>query len=347
LRSKGHDVPYGWAESLRGEPDRPAEDSLANFLTDRFLGWLDRQDAGWFAHLSYLRPHPPYAAAGEWSTRYDPDAVALPIAPVAADQRHELHEFALGYRRSAAPTDEAAMRRVIAQYLGMVSEVDAALGRVVGAIEARGEWDDTLVVVTADHGDQLGDHGLIEKLGFFPQSYHIIGLWRDPRRTARGVVVDRFTENVDLMPTLAEALGLEVPAQCDGRPLGALLDGADAPWRDHAHSEWDFRGGELVSQPTRRDVDWTLATNNLCVSVGEELAYVQFGDGSWLAFDLAADATWRTPCLDVDRVLAAAREQLVWRQTHLRRDYTDMLLRPGRPGRWPTVPASPRLRQPA
>ncbi len=339
LRARGHDVPYGWAEALRGEPDRPAEDSLASFLTDRFLEWLGRQDAGWFAHLSFLRPHPPYAAAGEWSTRYDPDAVSLPIAPVGADARHPLHQTAMGYHRSAAPTGEAEMRHVIAQYLGMVSEVDAALGRVVAAIEARGEWDDTLMVVTADHGDQLGDHGLIEKLGYFPQSYHVVGLWRDPRRAGRGVVVDRFTENVDLLPTLAGALGLDVPAQCDGRSLAPLLDGGDAPWRGHAHYEWDYRGGSLVRQPTRRDLDWALATNNLCASVGEDLAYVQFGDGSWLAFDLAADPTWRTPCTDEGRVLDAAREQLVWRQTHLRREYTDMLLRPGRPGRWPELGA--------
>ncbi|MGH9021033.1 MAG: sulfatase-like hydrolase/transferase, partial [Acidimicrobiales bacterium] len=80
LRERGHDVPYGWAAALRGEPDRPAEDSLAGFLTTRFLEWLDRQESGWCAHLSYLRPHPPYAAAGEFSRRYDPADVSLPIA---------------------------------------------------------------------------------------------------------------------------------------------------------------------------------------------------------------------------------------------------------------------------
>ena len=67
LRSKGYDVPSGWAPALRGEPDRPVELSLSGFLTTRFVEWLERQDSGWFAHLSYLRPHPPTRRA--WPCR--------------------------------------------------------------------------------------------------------------------------------------------------------------------------------------------------------------------------------------------------------------------------------------
>jgi len=335
LRAKGYDVPNGWAPALRGEPDRPAEDSLSGFLTTRFIDWLEHQESGWFAHLSYLRPHPPYAAAGEYARLYDPADVTAPIAPVGAEWRHPLHEFALSYPASAAPTDPDAMRRLKAQYFGMVSEVDAQLGRAIAAIEARGEWDDTLVVVTSDHGEQLGDHGLLEKLGFFPQSYHIVGLWRDPRGANPGAAVTAFTENVDLLPTLAEALGLDVPSQCDGRSLAGVMAGDDVGWRTTAHYEWDYRSGEVRHQVTRRSVDWGLAGQNLAVSVGEDVAYVQFGDGAYRCFDLAADPTWRTECADVERVLAAAQEQLVWRQTHLRRELTDLLLRTGRPGRWP------------
>jgi hypothetical protein len=71
--------------------------------------------------------------------------------------------------------------------------------------------------------------------------------------------------------------------------------------------------------------------------VGEETAYVQFGDGAFLCFDLNLDATWRTECADVSRVLGAAQEQLIWRQEHLQREFTDMLLRADRPGRWPAT----------
>jgi arylsulfatase A-like enzyme len=334
LRAKGYDVKSGWADLLRGEPDRPAEDSLSGFLTTRFLEWLDHQESGWFAHLSYLRPHPPYAAAGEFARLYDPADVEVPLTPVPKDHRHPLHEAALSWKQSAAPTDLDAMRFLKAQYYGMISEVDAQLGRLVAALEERGEWQDTLVVVTSDHGDQLGDHGLLEKLGFFPQSYHIIGLWRDPRESGSSSL-RQFTENVDLLPTLAEALGVEAPVQCDGESLAPLFRDRDTPWRDAAHYEWDSRFmllGPTTPQPSTR----TLARRNLAVSVSDDLAYVQFGDGSYRCFDLVEDPTWRTECQDVERVLHAAQRQLVWRQEHLRHDLTDMLLTPERLGHWPS-----------
>jgi arylsulfatase A-like enzyme len=334
LREQGYDVEAGWRPLLRGEPERPAEHSLSGFLTTRFTEWLDHQESGWFAHLSYLRPHPPYAAAGHFATMYDPADVELPIAPVGASERHPLHEAALGWEPVSAPTDEAAMRHLKAQYYGMISEVDSQLARVVSAIEERGEWDDTLVVITADHGEQLGDHGLLEKLGFFPQSYHIIGIWRDPREKGP-TSISRFTENVDLLPTLADALGVEQPVQCDGESLTSLLHGETSPWREWAHYEWDSRYmllGPGAAAPNKE----TLARRNLAVSVSDDVAFVQFGDGSTRCFDLAVDPTWRTECTDVERVLLATKEQLLWRQSHLRHDLTDMLLTPDRRGRWPS-----------
>lgn len=335
LRAKGYDVAYGWEEALRGEPDRPVDDSQSAFLTDRFVEWLARQESGWFVHLSYLRPHPPYAAAGEFSTMYDPAEVALPIAPVEREHRHPIHEVALGVEESAAPTEEGAMRQLRAQYYGMISEVDYQLGRAVAAIEERGEWDETLVVITSDHGEQLGDHGLKEKLGFFPQSYHIVGLWRDPDAARAGTSVSAWTENVDLLPTLCETLGVDAPVQCDGRSLAPLLRGEPCAWRTAAHYEWDFREYWINARPRRWPANRSLSQHNIAVSVSDEVSYVQFSDGSFLCFDLVADPTWRTECDDPSRVLAAAQEQLRWRQEHMVRDLTDMLLRPDRPGRWP------------
>jgi len=337
LRQKGYEVESGWAPALRGEPDRAVEDSLSGFLTTRYLEWLRDQESGWFAHLSYLRPHPPYAAAGAFSTMYDPADVSLPIPATDQARRHPLHEIALSVAASAAPTNESDLRRLRAQYYGMISEVDFQLGRVFEAIEERGEWHDTLVVITSDHGEQLGDHGLLEKLGFFPQSYHVLGLWRDPRRKDKVRSVHEFTENVDLLPTLCDALGVDTPAQCDGHSLAPLLAGTQTPWRTHAHYEWDYRTYWINDKTARDTVDWNLSRQNLAVSVGEETAYVQFGDGTFRCFDLVADPTWRTECEEVTRVLAGAQEQLVWRQEHLERQFTDMLLRTNRPGRWPAA----------
>ncbi len=335
LRAKGYEVEAGWIPLLIGEPERPAQDSLSGFLTNRFVQWLQEQESGWFAHLSYLRPHPPYAAAGEFSAMYDPADVDLPISPVDAPCRHPVHEYSLGVKGRAAPVEEEKMRHVRAQYYGMISEIDFQLGRVVEAIEERGEWHDTLVVITSDHGDQLGDHGLIQKLGFFPESYHVLGLWRDPRSELVGRTVTDFSENVDLLPTLCDALCVDQPAQCDGRSLHELMKGNSDGWRVAAHYEWDFRGDWIKQHETSWTKNQRLSNQNLSVSVSNDVGYVQFGDGSFKCFDLKADPTWRSECADSDRILVAAQEQLVWRQEHLRRDMTDMLLGRGRRGRWP------------
>ena len=336
LRANGYDVPSGWALAARGEPDRPEEYSLSAFLTSRFLGWLGRQEKGWFAHLSYLRPHPPYAAAGKFSAMYDPDDVSMPISPVPPSARHPFHQFALNIAASTAPTEERRMREIRAQYYGMISEVDAQLGNVVAAIEERGEWEDTLVVITSDHGEQLGDHGLIEKLGYFPQSYHVVGLWRDPRANHAGRVISKFTENVDLMVTLADSLGVDEPVQCDGRSLTPLFAADEVNWRNAAHFEWDYRGYLIGGATSHWPTERSLSQQNLAVTVGDDYGYVQFAEGSYLCFDLATDPTWRTESRDADVILRAAQSQLMWRQEHLRRDMTDMLLQPSRPGRWPT-----------
>jgi arylsulfatase A-like enzyme len=227
------------------------------------------------------------------------------------------------------------MRYLRAQYYGMISETDFQLGRVVEAIEARGEWRDTLVIITSDHGDQLGDHGLIQKLGFFPESYHVLGLWRDPRTELVGRTITAFSENVDLLPTLCDALGVDQPAQCDGRSLRSLMMGEHVSWRSAAHYEWDYRKDWIKQHGGSWTKDQRLSNQNLSVSLGDDVGYVQFGDGSFKCYDLKFDPTWRTECTDSVRILAAAQEQLVWRQEHLRRDMTDMRLGVDRSGRWP------------
>jgi arylsulfatase A-like enzyme len=337
LREQGHEVPNDIEAVLASSGDRPAEVSISAFLTERALAWLEDRDGPWFAHLSYLRPHPPYAAAGRWAERYDPAEVGMPIE---AQPAHPMHEFAMGHDMAGAPTDESELRHLRAQYFGMVGEVDEQLGRVWAALRERGEWDDTFVVVTADHAEQLGDHGLLQKLGYFEQSHHIVGLVRDPRHPeAHGTVVNRFTENIDIFPTLCDAMDVAVPAQVDGLPLTPFLRGEEPPWwRTAAHWEYDWRGLLIGDDPNPWPWDRRLERQHLAVLRDEHHAYVQFGDGTWLCFDLDADPTWRTTTEDPAVVLPLAQAMLTWRSQHTDRTMTGMLLERGGVGRWPILP---------
>lgn len=337
LRELGHDVPDDGEAALQGEPGRPAEHSISAFLTDRAVEWIRRQERPWFAHLSYWRPHPPYAAAGHWSRRYDPAEVGLPIEP---RPQHPMHELVLANRIGLvdAPTDEAELRHLRAQYLGMVGEVDDQLGRLWAALEELGQWDDTFVVLTADHGEMLGDHGLVQKLLWFEESHHVVGIVRDPRHPeAHGRVVERFTENVDLLPTIAEALDVEVPDQADGLPLTPFLRAEDPPWwREAAHWEFDWRTYLLGRDGPAWPWDRRLERVALAVLRTDDAAYVQFADGTWRCWDLGVDPTWRTLTEDPDRVLPLAQAMLTWRLEHAERTLTNLALTPIGPlGRGP------------
>jgi hypothetical protein len=139
---------------------------------------------------------------------------------------------------------------------------------------------------------------------------------------------------VDLLATLADALDVEQPVQCDGASLAPLFRGESVAWREAAHYEWDSRF--ILLGANSLPSLGALARRNLAVSVGDDVAFVQFGDGSMKCFDLEADPSWRTECDDLERIFHATQQQLLWRQSHLRHDLTDMLLSPDRRGHWPS-----------
>lgn len=336
LTRSGYPCSSNAQEAAAEESQRPAEASLSAFLTDRLIAWIDGQREPWFAHASYLRPHPPYAAAGHFARLYAASEMPPPIPP--AEDRHWLHDGLLRFPGIAAPSDARDMQRLKAQYFGMVSEVDHQLGRLWQALQTRGLWDDSWIFVTSDHGEGLGDHGLIQKAGFFEQSYHILGICRDPKSKTQGAVVEAFTENVDIFPTLCDALGIAIPAQCDGLPLSPFLRGEKPSWwRDAAHWEFDWRFGYIGQGPHDWPWDRRLERQHLAVLRNAREAYVQFGDGSFRAFDLASDPTWRTALDDPARVLALAQAMLTWRSEHTERTLTGMLNQNGGIGRWPPM----------
>jgi arylsulfatase A-like enzyme len=130
------------------------------------------------------------------------------------------------------------------------------VGRVLGALSATGELERTLVILTADHGEMLGDGWQLGKQGFRPEAFHVPLVIRHPERQRAGQVSDAPTEHVDLVPTILEALGIVPPRQCDGHSLLPLLEGeVPAGWRDAVVYEHDFRDLETGWHRDALDLD--------------------------------------------------------------------------------------------
>ena len=205
-----------------------------------------------------------------------------------------------------------------AQYFGMISEVDDQLGRVWDALrDARRSGTTRWSSSPPTTASSSATTACMQKLGYFESELpHRRHRPRSaPRRRPRRRSSTRFTENVDLFPTLCDAIGVDVPAQCDGVPLTPFLRGEEPPWwRDAAHWEYDWRDAlhRRRRRTSGRGIGGSSASTSPCGAT-PTAAYVQFGDGSWLCFDLAADPTWRTAIDDPAVVLPLAQEMLTWR----------------------------------
>lgn len=120
--------------------------------------------------------------------------------------------------------DDVQLLRAI--YLGLATEVDVHIGRIMSFLKETGQYDDTVIIFMADHGETMGDHHLWGKQNPYDVAYHIPMIIRDPLNPAlHGTTVDAFTESVDFAPTVLDLVGQSVPAGMDGLSLRPFLEG--------------------------------------------------------------------------------------------------------------------------
>lgn len=325
------------SEVTNAPPVYSKDETPAAFLAGEFVRWLGEQerDTPWFAHLSFLSPHPPFIVPEPYNRMYDPaegPAFQRAVRWQAEAESHPYlaYDLDLQERSKFRPGAEGKVRdwgddnfgRIRALYYGMISEVDAQLGRIWQAVKAAGAWDDTIVVLTSDHAEMMGDHYTLGKGGFFDGSYHIPLIVRDPRRRkAAGASVDRFTEAVDIAPTLLALLGEETPPHLDGRSLKPFLDaGEPRNWREAAHWEFDFRS--VADGDAERHFGIGPRQCNLAVIRTKQFKYVHFGGGlPPLLFDLEKDRDELTNVAADPAYLPVrlelAERLLAWRAEHL------------------------------
>lgn len=282
IEADGFDIYRPAGDQVNDPAIYPADLSDTAFLTDQFLQHMSTVDEGWFAALTYIRPHQPYVAPAPYNSMYAPDGMPNARQRTGEDENPFINAsvetktpdtMVVGFPSLESSDETTATLRAI--YLGLATEVDHHIGRVIDWLKDTGQYDNTVLVVTADHGDMLGDFDLWGKTSYHDCATQTPLILRAPGKT-QPRSVSEFTESIDVMPTILDLIGAETPTSVDGYSLIPLLDEKNVSWREHTFSEFDF-GDPIRPSSVQRHLGLHSDHCNFAVLRTKDFRLVHFG----------------------------------------------------------------------
>jgi choline-sulfatase len=192
-------------------------DMAGTYFADEAARLLSESEVPFFLTVSFYEPHSPFHFPVEFAGRVDPDKLEVP--PVGVDDPPGIP---LIFRHLS----DREKRGIAAAYYTSVEFLDKNVGRVLDALDASGQADNTLIIYAGDHGYQLGHHGRFEKHTFFEEAIRAPLMMAWPGKFAPGQTVDQLVEFVDVFPTIAAAGDVELPPDRHGKSLLPLVDGS-------------------------------------------------------------------------------------------------------------------------
>ena len=221
-----------------GGPEFAPPGYSLDFEAEEVARFLETADRGrpFFLYYNISPPHCPVADLPEdYRTLYDPASIRLRANADEAriadkDYWYRVYRWDFRYYSFHLPHTETLpegydLRHLTAEYFGAVSWMDSALGRMLDTVDRAGLAEDTLIVFVADHGENLGSHGRVQKGTENDESLRIPFIMSGPGIKARHRVADGVASLVDLMPTFLDAAGATAPASCHGASLMAAAGG--------------------------------------------------------------------------------------------------------------------------
>lgn len=198
-----YDIPTFPQRSLIDE-----EHHGSSWVAKRSIKYL-KENAGkrpFFLWSSFIEPHPPFDVPEEWADLYK--GKELPPVRVSETPLSKLAELK---KCVADYPDEAYLQRARELYFASISFVDYNIGKIIQALKESGEYDNTLILFTSDHGEMLGDYGTYQKMLPYDGSARIPFIARYPKKLAEGSKDERFVDLNDLLPTFLDIAGVSYP----------------------------------------------------------------------------------------------------------------------------------------
>ncbi len=240
--------------SLLGE-----DHHMAHFFADEMVTFLNaNRDNSFCAVLSFYGPHSPVCPPEPWDSIYDLDDVPLPEnydAPLEDKPRFQSGRDRT-YVRDVWSRNE--VRDYIRRYWGYVSYIDAQVERVLNALDANGQTEDTIVMFVSDHGDMVGQFGMVYKLTYcgYDTLMKVPCLVRWPGRIEAGSVNTSLNSSVDVMPTILDLAGVDIPEGVDGESIGDVLKGERDVTREEIFTDLMNRGVMLRQGSWKFVLNW-------------------------------------------------------------------------------------------
>jgi len=267
----------------------------SSWVADRTIARLNAvadKDEPFCIWASFPDPHHPFDCPLPWSLLHNPKDVDLPTHRTLdlerrpwwhraalegkPDIREDMAEFRTRFSRVPELTDDQ-LREVIANYYGMISLIDHNVGRILAELDRLGLDDNTIVIYTSDHGDWLGDHGLLLKGPMMYEGLLRVGcIVRGPGIPSSKQVADPVS-NIDFAATFLDYAGVSPPKPMHSQSLRPLIE-TDSASRECAFSEWDLR-------PSRAGVALQLQT----VRTATHKLTIELNSNEGELYDLAMD----------------------------------------------------------
>lgn len=211
-------------ERTSGEPGKILVDQTIAFLRER------KRDKPFCLYLAFANPHDPRVAAQKYRDLYDREQIPLPRNALP------LHPFDNGEmtvrdeKLAPWPRTPEEIRKQLHEYYAVISGMDFHLGRLLQSLKETGEFDNTVIIFSSDHGLAMGSHGLMGKQNLYEHSMKSPLLFAGPK-VPRGSS-DALVYLLDIFPTICELVGTEVPAGLDGKSLVSVMRGESSGVRE-------------------------------------------------------------------------------------------------------------------
>nr|MCU0608667.1 sulfatase-like hydrolase/transferase [Chitinispirillaceae bacterium] len=189
--------------------------------------------------VSFHYPHAPMVPTAKYYAMYKPDSLITPksiadaLTNSAYANANNRKTIGAGYQ------DPIKVRRWMADYYGLVTEIDEWVGKLLTKLDSLNLSSRTLVVFMSDHGEMLGSHGLREKNIFYEESARVPFIFRMPGKIPAGIVVNQPVTNIDLHATILDYLGNKGSYPSDGRSLRRFIEDTSAS-EEYIVTEWNY-----------------------------------------------------------------------------------------------------------